>query len=187
MNRIITIVSGKPRSGTSMMMKMLQEAGIEIYQTTPDQGNEFNPGGFFETSYVKKMDIYHGWITEVYGKAMKVFANQLQNLPPSYYGDITYKIIYMDRDPVSSARSFANMQDREIVRLDDTLIKENDQVKEDVDKLMRIRPNMSITYVNYDDVISDATTKSQEIKDFLGVDLDVTKMSAVVNPELRHF
>ncbi len=184
--KTIYIVSGIPRSGTSMMMKMLKEGGLEVFHTTPDEGNEFNPDGYFETSYLRKIHIYDGWLENAYGKGLKVFAPKLEELPKNNFGPVNYKIIFMERDPVASAKSYARMRGT-TAPPDQEIIEKYAATRENVTNLIDKRNNMEILYVNYTDMLENSEPKCQEVKDFLGVNLDINKMVAVPNPERRHF
>jgi hypothetical protein len=91
----ITIVSGLPRSGTSMMMKMLEAGGVPLlvdHQRTPDDDN---PAGYYEFERVKKLGQGDfDWLADAQGKAVKVIAALSTHLPSAY----TYKIIFMRRE-----------------------------------------------------------------------------------------
>lgn len=50
----ITIVSGLPRSGTSMMMRMLEAGGMEVVTDGIRKAKENNPQGYYEFERVKK-------------------------------------------------------------------------------------------------------------------------------------
>jgi len=89
----IIIVSGLPRSGTSMMMQMLEAAGIEIVSDHIRKSDEDNPRGYYELEEVKNIN-NTSWIDNCHGKAVKVISALLQNLPSTK----NYKIIFMERD-----------------------------------------------------------------------------------------
>lgn len=92
----IIIVSGLPRSGTSMMMSVLQAGGVPLLTDgvrAPDAGN---PRGYFEFEAVKELD-KHGdpaWLPSARGKAVKIISFLLTRLPENY----DYRVIFMQRD-----------------------------------------------------------------------------------------
>src|SRR5687767_4086030 len=91
----ITVVSGLPRSGTSMMMKMLEAGGIAPLTDKARQADEDNPGGYYEWERVKAMpngDV--GWLEGARGKSVKVISALLNYLPPTY----AYRVIFLHRD-----------------------------------------------------------------------------------------
>jgi hypothetical protein len=90
----IVIVSGLPRSGTSMMMKMLAAGGLDILSDGVREANEDNPGGFYEFERAKKLkEGDYAWLPEAQGKTVKVISALLPHLPENY----NYKVIFMRR------------------------------------------------------------------------------------------
>jgi hypothetical protein len=92
----IVIVSGLPRSGTSMMMKMLDASGIEIVTDAVRTADEDNPKGYFEYERVKDLDKAgdKSWVADHRGKVVKIISFLLKDLPDDNY----YKVIFMRRD-----------------------------------------------------------------------------------------
>ncbi|HZD55295.1 MAG TPA: hypothetical protein VE136_01120, partial [Anaerolineales bacterium] len=91
----MTIVSGLPRSGTSMMMKMLEAGGVPPLTDEIRTADRDNPKGYYEFERVKKMpDGDKAWMVEARGKSVKVISALLEHLPPQY----DYKVIFMRRD-----------------------------------------------------------------------------------------
>ena len=91
---VITIVSGLPRSGTSMMMKILEAGGLEVFTDNLRLPDEDNPKGYYELEQVKALkDGDDSWIKDAPGKVVKVISSLLEYLPLSY----KYKIIFMRR------------------------------------------------------------------------------------------
>ncbi|MDD2923047.1 MAG: hypothetical protein PHQ36_12250, partial [Anaerolineales bacterium] len=94
-NKKIVVVSGLPRSGTSMMMKMLVEGGIPSVVDSLREADEDNPNGYFEIQQVKALkDGEKRWIYDARGKAVKVISYLLEFLPE----DISYDVIFMERE-----------------------------------------------------------------------------------------
>src|SRR5512135_3049740 len=92
---VVTVVSGLPRSGTSMMMRMLDAGGLPVltdYKRLPDASN---PQGYYEFERAKKLrDGDSEWLESARGKAVKVISALLEFLPPMY----PYKILFMQRN-----------------------------------------------------------------------------------------
>ena len=93
-NNNITIVSGLPRSGTSMMMKMLEAGGLEAVTDEIRKADEDNPKGYYEFEKVKKIKEDSSWLEDVKGKVVKMVSMLLYDLPSDY----SYKIIFMRRE-----------------------------------------------------------------------------------------
>lgn len=92
----IIVVSGLPRSGTSMMMQMLAAGGIEVVTDERRQADTDNPRGYFEFEPVKALaeEVDLAWLDEARGKAIKIISDLLQYLPANH----TYKILFMERN-----------------------------------------------------------------------------------------
>ena len=89
----ITIVSGLPRSGTSMMMQMLAAGGIHPLADNIRQPDEDNPRGYYEFEQVKQVDRDTSWLDHAEGKAVKMVYRLLYDLPP----DRVYRVVFMKR------------------------------------------------------------------------------------------
>ena len=94
--RPIVVVSGLPRSGTSMMMQMLQAGGLEILTDAVRTPDGSNPKGYFEFEAVKDLDKGPppAWLTGARGKAVKIVSSLVRWLPESH----DYQVIFMRRD-----------------------------------------------------------------------------------------
>src|SRR5208283_2868418 len=98
---MITVVSGLPRSGTSMMMQMLVAAGLPILSDNVRKADVDNPRGYLEWEPISHIAYNPEIIAEAEGKAVKVVSNLLQHLPPTH----DYKIIFMRRTLAEVIRS----------------------------------------------------------------------------------
>lgn len=89
----IIVVTGLPRSGTSLVMQILQSMGIDLFTDNKRSPDQSNPRGYFEHELVKTIEYDTSWIKKVEGKAIKIVSPLLVYLPNNY----NYKIIFMDR------------------------------------------------------------------------------------------
>ncbi len=89
----VTLVSGLPRSGTSMMMRMLEAGGLPVLADHLRTADEDNPEGYYEFERVKKIEHDSAWLEEARGRVVKMISALLKHLPPGY----TYKIVFMRR------------------------------------------------------------------------------------------
>ena len=92
--KVITIVSGMPRSGTSMLMQMLEAAGLEIHSDGERAADLDNPKGYFELEATKRISRDTSFLERSRGKVVKIVAPLLTLLPPDY----TYRVIFIERD-----------------------------------------------------------------------------------------
>src|SRR5438445_13894335 len=90
----IIIVSGLPRSGTSVMMQMLENGGVEVLTDNLRTADTDNPRGYYELEPVKRIKRDASWLPQTRGKAFKMVSQLLYDLPPGE----SYRIIFMERD-----------------------------------------------------------------------------------------
>lgn len=181
----VTVVSGLPRSGTSMMMKMLEAGGIPPITDEIREADDDNPQGYYEFERVKQLDKGDKeWVANAQGKSVKVISQLLRHLPADY----TYKVIFMRRNMdeilASQKKMLVNrgedpnkVSDEEITSLFE---KHLSQVMTWLDN----QPNVDVLYIHYSEMLSDPQTQSELVNAFLGGDLNVEAMTAVVNPDL---
>ena len=181
----VVVVSGLPRSGTSMAMKMLDAAGVPLVVDGIREADEDNPKGYFELERVKDLanESDWSWLRTARGKAVKIISHLLRSLP----SDTNYKVVFMRRDIQEVLASQAKMLDRrgETSDTDDQTMTE--LFEADVWRatyLMKKNPWFDALYVNYRDVLDDPLSQAHKINAFLGGGLDPQKMAAVVDPEL---
>jgi len=180
MSGTITIVSGLPRSGTSLMMQMLHSGGAEVLTDEIRQADDSNPRGYWEYEPVKALARDSAWMHKADGKALKVIAQLLKFLPPEFY----YKIIFMKRDIKEVLISQQKMLNKPTDIFPVALSKSFEKEIERVEAWAESQPNVDILFVNYPELIEDPKMQIIRVKDFLTQDLDSEKMMKVIDPEL---
>src|SRR5690349_18862446 len=90
----VTVVTGVPRSGTSLMMQMLEAGGISALTDNQRPPDIHNPRGYFEYDLVKRIAQDASWMEAARGKAVKIIYRLLPHLPPEF----EYRVVFMDRD-----------------------------------------------------------------------------------------
>ncbi len=180
----VTIVSGLPRSGTSMMMRMLEKGGVPILTDNIREADEDNLMGYYEYERVKQITEDATWLKDAEGRAVKLISALLKYLPPEY----TYKVIFMQRDIHEVLASQRRMLERRGEPADEVPDETMKQLFEthlaQVDDLLRRQPNIEAIYVSYNETIKDPTTSAERVTRFLGKELDIKKMVDVVDPSL---
>ena len=182
---MITVVSGLPRSGTSMMMNMLKAGGIPLLTDSSRKADEENPKGYYEFKRVKQLEEDASWLEKAEGKAVKVISYLLEHLPEDY----NYRIVFMERKIEEVLAS----QKKMIERHGETNNKVSDEVMaklfekhlKEVDEMLKSRTNMNTIYVSYNKILGDPEPYLQRINIFLDGELDTKKMMQVVDPRLH--
>ena len=183
-HKTVIVVSGLPRSGTSMMMKMLEEGGIPILTDAIRGADDDNPNGYYEFELVKKLpEGRDQWLADANHKAVKIISALLEYLPANY----RYKIIFMEREPreilASQQKMLANRNEKS--EINDAKMQEQFQKHLAAIKYWLARqPNIDVMYVDYNKMISKPENCCQAIADFIAIPVDVSKMLAVPNERL---
>lgn len=182
--RFVTIVSGLPRTGTSMMMRMLEAGGMEAVSDNIRRADIDNPNGYYEFERVKKIKEDTSWLSDTVGKVFKMVSMLLFELPASYQ----YKVVFMERDfdeMMASQDSMLSRLGKASTNTDPGKMKAlYSKHLSDVKEWLGSRPNIDVIYVKYNDFIADPRSMASAVAAFLGGGLDEEKMAAVVDKNL---
>jgi len=182
----IVIVSGLPRSGTSMMMKMLEAGGMQIMTDSERAADIDNPKGYFEYERVKNLEKEgdKSYLRDGRGKVLKVISFLIKDLPD----DNDYRVIFMRRDLDEVLTSQNKMIDR-LGTSDSTAATEamkeayrNDIVRTRL--LCRKRPNFAWLEIHYRDTVDDPAATARSVNAFVGGHLDEAAMREAVDESL---
>lgn len=181
----VIVVSGLPRSGTSMMMKILEAGGLEILTDNERTADEDNPKGYYEFEVVKELpgNANATWLVGAGGKVVKIISFLLQHLPTNYQ----YKVIFMRRNVEEILASQRQM----LIRRGESTDEDDSKMAETFQEhLKRVRvwlanqKNIQVLYVDYNALMNSPTEPVNALADFLGVPLNVEKMLAVPDASL---
>ena len=180
----IIVVSGLPRSGTSMMMRMLAEGGLSILTDELRRADDDNPNGYFELEVVKQLrDGDSAWLKDAHGRVVKVISSLLEFLPRENH----YKIIFMERNSRETLASQKKMLDHrgQEAKLSDAEMEQQFQSHLAALKPWLVRqPNMEVLYINYNALIAEPKPFCERITTFLGLPLDQSHMLDVPDTQL---
>lgn len=183
-NEPIIIVSGLPRSGTSMMMKILAEGGLPVVIDELREADTDNPNGYFELEAVKQLSAGNvAWLSNAGGKGVKVISALLEHLPPPY----NYKIIFMEREINEILASQRKMLARrnETSKIDDADMEAQFRKHLSVVKPWLVRqPNMEVLYLSYNTLMSDPEPLCSRVVEFTRAPLNLSRMLEVPNAKL---
>ncbi len=177
----IVLVSGLPRSGTSLMMQMLYNGGQDVLTDNNRIADNSNPKGYFEYDPVMAIHKDNSWLNLAKDKSVKVVAPLLKFLDPQY----RYKVIFMNRDLNEIIKSQQTMigKDSETfpVKLFNAYTKQLGQVEE----WKKREPGVELIYVDYKDVLNNTQETIQKVTSFIGVEMDQEKMAKSVDKSLH--
>jgi len=180
----ITIVSGLPRSGTTMMMRMLEAGGMDPFVDHIRKPDADNPKGYYEYEKVKQLKEDSSWMINACGKAIKIISILLTHIPST----LRYKIIFMRRDMQEILASQKKMLERagqSSGKTSDAVMaaKFNLHLNKTINWLEQ-QDNIDIVHINYKGVIEDAHEQAALVDNFLANTLDVDEMVQVVDNRL---
>jgi hypothetical protein len=179
----LTIVSGLPRSGTSLMMKMLEAGGVDVLVDNVREADVDNPRGYYEFEPVKSLKADASWVAPALGKAVKMVYLLLMDLP----SDQEYRVLFMRRNLEEVLASQKAMLDRmgKPSPLDDARMAAlfRDGLAK-FEAWAKDRPNFRLLDVSYNALVTDPAPFLPEVDRFLGGGLDVDAMARVVDPAL---
>ncbi len=180
----IVVVSGLPRSGTSMMMQMLEAGGVAPFADFQRAADDDNPKGYYELEAIKQLKSQPGVLKDAPGKVVKAIHMLLADLPAEYQ----YKVVFMRRalkEVVASQRKMLERTGKKGAALPEAaLMKVFQGQLTKVDAWLKAQPNIQVLDVPHRSLIQDPGPVVQAINDFLGGALDTRAMAAVVDPDL---
>ena len=181
----VTVVSGLPRSGTSMMMKMLEAGGIPPITDNLRTADDDNPKGYYEFERVKKMpEGDKEWVPEALGKSVKVISALLEHLPAEY----PYRVIFMRRkmdEILASQKQMLVRSNKPADAVSDEKLAEMyARHLAKVEAWLNAQPNVAVLYVDYNTMLTSPQEHAEEVNEFLDERLAVEKMVGVIEPSL---
>lgn len=181
---IVTVVSGLPRSGTSMMMKMLEAGGLSPVTDNIRTADEDNPKGYYELEKVKEMKADTSWMTDARGKVIKVISALLQDLP----ADHRYRVVFMRREMaeiLASQRQMLIRRGQEPNKVPDEKMAamfEKHLVK--IAEWLDAQEHIDVLFIKYNDILAEPAGSVQTLNAFFGESLDAAAMQSVVDKQL---
>jgi hypothetical protein len=178
----IIVVSGLPRSGTSLMMQMLAGGGVEVVTDGLRTADVDNPRGYYELERVKKLQEDASWLPQARGKAFKMASPLLYLLPESE----SYRVVFMERDLEEVLRS----QEKMLQRLGHPANPREEMRRAFSLHLERLhdwlgrQAHLAVLRVKYADLVEQGRREAERVREFLGGGADVEGMVGAVDPSL---
>jgi hypothetical protein len=180
----VTVVSGLPRSGTSLMMQMLHAGGLPVLSDGLRTADDNNLRGYFEYEPVKRLRSDRSWLPQARGHAVKIIHLLLRDLLLD--GSLRYRIVFMQRPLAEVLASQRAMLQREGKAGGDAavLTRAFETQLAQIDTWLAAQAAVTVLRVPYRGVISEAPAVAAEVNAFLGLDLDTAAMARAVDPAL---
>jgi hypothetical protein len=181
---MITIVSGLPRSGTSLMMQMLDAGGLPVLSDGERKADTDNPKGYLEWERIKQLPKDPSLIAEAEGKVVKVISQLILTLPPGH----EYRIVFMQRplpEVLKSQDEMLRRRGNEDSNADTSAIEAAFQRHLiELNKWLAGKVNMQVCRVHYHRVLREPKAVAEEVASFLGLLLDIEAMVGQVDGSL---
>lgn len=180
----VIVVSGLPRSGTSLMMRMLAAGGVPLLTDGQRTADEDNPHGYFEYEPVKALQRDSAWLPQARGKAIKIISQLLPTLPP----DVPYRVLFMRRElgeVLASQRQMLARRgkpadasgDAELAALFAAHLQQ-------VQQWLGQQAYIATLDVSYNELLHTPQPLITQINTFLGGGLDTAQMAQMIDPQL---
>jgi hypothetical protein len=183
-NSEITIVSGLPRSGTSLMMQMLDAGGLKALTDKVRGSDEDNPRGYYELESVKRTKTDPSWLDEAAGRVVKMVHVLLYDLPR----DHAYRVLFMKRDLREVVRSQGVMLRRRGTKganlTDEQLMSAYEGQLAKIESWLADQPGFDVLYISYNDLMADPARAAADVNRFLDGSLDEEQMLSHVDQAL---
>ena len=182
---MITIVSGLPRTGTSMMMNILKESGIAILTDQTRIADNHNPRGYFEYQPAKELPEGNiSWLESAEGKAVKVISFYIHHLPPKY----EYKVLFMERtieEIVMSQQKIVIDENKRIHKKEVKMME--DYFKDHIRKTktwISLQPNFTVHYFSYNNMVANPQEYTSILSEFLECEIKGSVLTKVIDEKL---
>lgn len=181
----ITVVSGLPRSGTSLMMQMLHAGGLPVLSDGLRMADENNQRGYFEFEPVKRLRSDNTWLPQARGQAVKIIHLLLRELRLD--GSLQYRIVFMQRpiDEVLASQRAMLQRDGKAGADPQVLKKAFQSQLALLDTWLAAQAEIAVLPVAYHQVMHDPQSVADALSAFLGLSLDRAAMVRAVDPALH--
>ncbi|MCA9311147.1 MAG: sulfotransferase [Phycisphaerales bacterium] len=180
----VVVVSGLPRTGTSMMMAMLEAGGVPPLTDRVRAPDEDNRRGYWEYEPVKALRDGADWLPQARGHAVKIIAMLLQHLPEDQACAVLLMRRHLD-EVLASQRQMLQRRGRPGGRLSEADLRTLYQRQYDQALAWGRRTGSRVLEVDYNALVIAPRPWVAQIDTFLGGGLDRDAMQAVVEPDLH--
>ena len=175
----LVVVSGLPRSGTSLMMSALEAGGLPLIQDAARPADPHNPRGYFEDQRVRDLATEATWLAGQAGKGVKILSHLLVAIPP----EVRARVIVMRRplEQVLASQNAMLGQSGTPPELAELIARDFAATL----RWLRVQPHLTALEVSYLELVEEPERAFRRVADFLGGSWDVAAMAAVVDRRLH--
>ncbi len=181
---MITVVSGLPCSGSSLVMNMLRAGGMAVLADQREDASDTMFDRTLDWSKFEYLSRFPETIDRAIGKAVKLYSMYLYNLPT----ERTYRVLYINRDLQEIADAGQAVAEEgsegDFLRLTQKAYLLGAHRKR-VKSWMNSRGDIETLNLNFADIVSDPYLQSLKIRNFLDRELDIESMSEIIRPQVK--
>ncbi len=193
--RPLFIVTGAPRSGTSLAMQLLKSVGVEPVTDGVRSADRFNSQGFYEHEQVRNWTLDAKWLESQRGKAVKIVLPLLKNAP---LPNIPVVVLHMNRSWSAVSQSQRHLMNRPEAALQWDEPARWSQAWDETKVLLDMLPqsvNITFEFEELWALGADPNAKAsqgleagmRQLNEWLPKPLTLDGIRAVVRPSMRRF
>ena len=183
---MIYIVSGLPRSGTSLAMQMLSAGGLPTLSDGLRAADSDNPRGYYEWEPIKQLPREPTTVAHAEGRAVKAISTLLFALPAGHQYRVIFMLRPLDEVLASQAVMLRNRGTEGAKLPPDALRAALQSHLAQVNAWFQTRQDLAVLKINLHDVLADPRGQAESMARFVGLPLDVQAMERQVDPSLHH-
>ena len=186
LDRTVVVVSGLPRTGTSMMMQMLKAGGIPPLTDGVRMDDEDNPRGYYEYEKAKQLRKDASWLGGAKGKAVKVVAQLLADLPR--LDGAGYLVVFMEREieeVLKSQRAMLSRHGKSGAKIPEARLRAIFLQQMRQAKILLSARKIPTVFIDYNETVRNPSEAAGKLKKVFGAGIDEQKMTAAVDPSLK--
>ena len=180
----LVIVTGLPRSGTSLVMSLLAAGGhpiLEDHRRAPDPDN---PRGYYEFEPVKSLMRDNTWLHAHAGQAIKIISTLLPFIPP----DLPLDVIWIQRHlpEVLASQSTMLMRAGKPLAANPALLATAFQKQTmATEAFLTRRPRTRVLALQHHELLQSPVQQISRLLDFLPSLQNESKMLQTIDPALH--
>jgi hypothetical protein len=182
---MIYIVSGLPRSGTSLAMQMLAAGGLPVLSDGQRAADTDNPRGYFEWERIKALPREPRSIADAESRVVKVISSLLLTLPQGHEYRVIFMLRPLDEVLASQAVMLENRGTEGPKLAPAAMLAALQAHLAQVNAWLGSRSDLAVLKVNFHDVLADPGGQAERMARFVDLPLDVGAMARQVDPSLR--
>ena len=181
----LTIVTGVPRSGTSLVMQMLAAGGHPIASDGVRGADPDNPRGYFELEAAKRLERDASWLQPLAGRALKLLPTLVPSLPP----ELRYRVLLVRRrldEVLDSQRAMLARRGETTTPAEDARLRPAFTAQlARLEAWLAAQDGLVWLRIDHAELLGQPVRAAERLAGFLGGGLDARAMATCIDPALH--